>query len=154
MVRTRRHDAAAAVAAHEEVLDDDLLGLVVARQLLPEGEAPPSMDILFNSEIRKLEKRLFRQYTGGSQKAIVDLTTGEQKAEININIDRSSYTKELLKKAYINSSGIFENPSKELILAAIDEKSAFAEALAEEIAKFFRSKDAKIKQREEEDKKK
>ena len=69
---------------------------------------------------------------------------GKNQGEAELVDKPQAYCREVLTEAYQDSTGIFEKPTKELILAAIDEKPVFARALAGEIMGFFKSKDVQI----------
>ena len=122
---------------------------------VPEDEPTPTLTILFNSDIRKLESRAAHQHSGFKMKFLIDgvgKDDASQRGEAVMIDEPQAYCTKILKAAYKDSTGIFEKPTKELMLGAIEEKPVFARALASQIMGFFASKDITLKKEEAEQK--
>jgi hypothetical protein len=121
--------------------------------IVPDGEPIPTLEIYFTSEIRKLESRAAKKHNGFKMKILIDQGDPQGKGEATPIDEPQEYCHEILEAAYKDSTGIFKQPTKELILAAIDEKPVFARALASKILECFEKKDVQIKAAEEDTKK-
>ena len=115
---------------------------------VPDGDPKPTLTILFTPDVRKLESRVSKQYNGlGKMRFVID-SEGQQRGEAELTNDPQAYCQAILKEAYKESTGIFPQPTKTLVLAAIEEKPVFARALAGELMGFFQSHDVKLKEDE------
>ena len=114
---------------------------------IPEGEPVPSMTIQVNAEIRKFERRIRNKYNN------IELEYRGEGARGKIVNDPINYCQALIKRCYIDSQDVMDNPSKALLLDIVEQKEDFAGALASVFVAYFKGAEQTQKEQDEIDEK-
>lgn len=122
-------DASAILAdvTEEKIIECDFF-------VLPEGVDVPTLTIEINNKIRKLAKDSESKNCGDIR---IDYgRKGKDPHGIIVN-NRERYCKDILEVSYIDSSGLFEQPSKKAVLALLGKEPTFTRRLSAKLIELF-----------------
>ena len=114
---------------------------------IPEGEPVPSITIQVNAEIRKFERRIRNKYN------TLELEYRGEGAKGRMINDPIKYCQEIIKRCYIDSQDLMDNPSKSLLLDIVEQKEDFAVDLASVFIAYFKGAEKAQKDQDELDEK-
>ncbi len=122
-----------------DILRDDQEDRVIELDFfdIPEGAETPSITIEINNRTRNLYRKAADKYNN----IRIKYRKGSKMPEGEIINDPVGFCRMVLERAYIGSLNLFDEPSKEAILALLDKEPKFAKALASRLIDAFENSD-------------
>lgn len=113
--------------------------------VLPEGEDTPTMTVNVSRKLKKLSGELSDQYN------TIKLNYRKSGASGEIVNNPVAYCQGMIQLAYVDSTGLIDEPSKKAVLALLDGQPKLAKKLAAKLIDLYESADLYT---DEDDKKK